>query len=83
MKKIVKLTESDINQMVKKILKESYDSEKLYSKDYVVNQLRNAPYPLKKYIKDLPSLPCFDRDGNQRVCTKIPEVVYVYLTGRY
>ena len=27
MKRIVKLTESSINQMVKKILKESYDSE--------------------------------------------------------
>jgi hypothetical protein len=83
MKRIVKLTESSINQMVKKILKESYDSEKLYSKDYIVNQLKNSPYSLKNYVKNLPSIPCFDKEGNQRVCTKIPEVVYVYLTGRY
>jgi len=83
MKKVIKLKESDIERMVKKIINEQYDSDKLYNKEYVVNRLRTAPYPVKRFIKDLPDIPCFDSQGNQKICTKVPEVVYVYLTGRY
>ena len=38
---------------------------------------------LRKYIKTLPEIDCYDDKGNKKVCTTIPEVIYVYLTGRY
>lgn len=73
------ISESQYNNLIL----EYYDSEKLYSKDYVVDRLRKGPRELKKYIKDLPSLEYQDDNGNVKIFTKIPEVVYVYLTGNY
>ena len=72
-----------MKKIIKKILKEYYDENKLYDKNYVINRLKNAPYNLRKHIKDLPSIPCFDSQGNEKLCTKVPEVVYDYLSGRY
>lgn len=73
------ISESQYN----KIISEHYDSDKLYSRDYVVSKLKTGPRNLKAYIKDLPYIDCQDNEGNKRVCTKVPEVVYVYLSGRY
>ena len=42
-----------------------------------------APREIRKYVKDLPDIPCQDMDGNETTCTKIPQVLYVYITGRY
>ena len=67
----------------KNLVLEYYDSEQLYSRDYVVNRLKNGPKELKKYIKNLPSLEYQDNEGNVKIFTKIPEVVYVYLSGNY
>jgi hypothetical protein len=67
----------------KNLVLEYYDSEQLYSRDYVVNRLKNGPKELKKYIKNLPSLEYQDNEGNIKIFTKIPEVVYVYLSGNY
>jgi len=62
---------------------EYYDSDKLYLRDYVVERLRKGPKELKKYIKDLPSITCSDSEGNEKICTKVPEVIYVFLSGNY
>ncbi len=67
----------------KNLVLEYYDSEKLYSKDYVVDRLKNGPKELKKYIKTLPSLEYQDNEGNVKIFTKVPEVVYVFLSGNY
>jgi hypothetical protein len=42
-----------------------------------------APREIRSYVNNLPEIPCTDFDGNQTVCTKIPEVLYIYITGRY
>ena len=42
-----------------------------------------APKEIRSYIQNLPYEDCFDSEGNKHVCTKIPEVLYVYLSGRY
>lgn len=70
-------------QQYKNLVLEYYDSEKLYSRDYVVDRLRRGPRELKKYIKTLPSLEYQDNEGNVKIFTKVPEVVYVYLSGNY
>ncbi len=73
------ISESQYNNLVL----EYYDGEKLYLKDYVVNRLKNGPKELKKYIKTLPSLEYSDDNGNTKIFTKVPEVVYVFLSGKY
>ena len=67
----------------KNLISEYYDEDKLYSKDYVVSRLKKGPKELRKYIDNLPSIPCSDANGNERICTKIPEVIYVFLSGNY
>lgn len=66
-----------------KLVLEYYDSEKLYSREYVVDRLRKGPRELKKYIKDLPSLEYTNDQGVVKIFTKVPEVVYVFLSGNY
>jgi hypothetical protein len=83
MKKIIRLTESEMVTLIEKIIKENHDSKKLYSRDYVVNRLKHGPRELKVYIKELPYIDCTDSQGNQHVCTTIPEVVHVFLSGKY
>ena len=83
-KKIIRLTESELINMIENVISEQiYDSEKLWSRDYVVNRLMMGPRHLRRWAKDLPEYPCTDKNGNETICTKIPEVVFVYLTGRY
>lgn len=65
------------------LIKEHYDSDRLYPRENVINRLKKAPRELRKFVKDLPSIPCTDGQGNETVCTKIPEVVYIYFTGKY
>jgi hypothetical protein len=45
--------------------------------------LRKGPRELKKYIKDLPYIDCTNSNGEKHVCTKIPEVIEVFIKGRY
>jgi hypothetical protein len=68
-------------------LKEYYEPEKLYLREPLVRALlrknQNNKYVAPKYIRDLiPNLPyleCYDDEGNQKICTKIPEIIDVYL----
>ena len=76
----IKITESQYN----KIITESYyDSDKLYSKQYIENVTRNAPRDIKNVVKGLEVIGCTDRYGNMTQCVRIPEVLFVYISGRY
>lgn len=92
--KIVKLTENEIRHIVKRVMSEAvgvpddmflenYDSGKLYSREYVVNMLRKGPKELKKYIKELPYIDCTNSSGDKHICTKVPEVIEIFIKGRY
>lgn len=75
----------------KNILKEYYEPDKLYHRETLVKRLlvKNqkgyfvAPKEIRAVVERLPYIDCYDQDGNKQTCTKIPEVLYVYLSGRY
>lgn len=81
----------DLKSKIFQILKEYYDRDKLYLKEPLVRNIMRkdlngkfiAPREIRKYVRDLPDIPCQDIDGNETTCTKIPQVLYVYITGRY
>lgn len=74
------ITESQYN----KIITESYyDSDKLYTKQYIENVTRNASRDIKNVVKGLEVIGCTDKNGNMTQCVKIPEVLFVYISGRY
>ena len=76
----IKITESQYN----KIITESYyDSDKLYSKQYIENITRNANRDIKNIVKGLEIIGCTDRYGNMTQCVRIQEVLFVYISGRY
>jgi hypothetical protein len=79
MKKI-KITESQYN----KLLTESYyDPNKLYNKQYIENITRNAPKQIKNIVSGLEVVGCNDSQGNLTQCVRIPEFLFVYISGRY
>lgn len=73
------------------LITENYDSEKLYNRELLVKKLNMknqkgffiAPKEIRSYVQGLPHIDCTDSEGNKQICTKIPEVMYVYLSGRY
>lgn len=68
----------------KSLIKESYyDKDKLYSKLFIERRLARAPYSIKKYLNQLDEIECMDSQGKPHICVKIPQVVYVFLQGRY
>ena len=75
----------------KNVLKEYYERDKLYHRESLVKRLlvKNqkgyfvAPKEIRDIIEKLPYLDCYGQQGNKQTCTKIPEVLYVYLNGRY
>jgi hypothetical protein len=74
------ITESQYN----KIITESYyDSDKLYTKQYIENVTRNASRDIKNIVKGLEVIGCTDKNGNMTQCVRIPEVLFVYISGRY
>ena len=79
MKKVI-ITEKQLRG----IIEESYyDSQKLYSKQHIENVTRTAPSNIKNIVRGLEVIGCTDRDGNSTQCVRIPEVLLVYITGRY
>jgi len=84
MGKTIRLTESKLVDLIESIINEDYyDSNKLYNRDYIVFKLKNGPRELRKYIKTLPEIECRDSQGNKAICTKIPQVIHVFLMGNY
>lgn len=79
-KKKILITESQL----KRLISESYyDSNKLYSKQYIENVTRNSSREIKNIVKGLEVLGCVDGSGNLSQCVRIPEVLFVYISGRY
>jgi len=76
----IKITESQYNKIITETY---YDSDKLYSKQYIENVTRNAPRNIKNVVKGLEVIGCTDKNGNMTQCVKIPEVLFVYVSGRY
>lgn len=64
------------------VITEQFNPDRLYPKDYIVRVLKNGPRELRSIIKQLQDIPC-SNGKEETVCTKIPEIVHVYLTGRY
>lgn len=73
------------------LITEYYDREKLYHRESLVKRLLMkdkkgyyvAPKSIRDYVETLPYIECYDSQGNKQTCTKIPEVIYVYLQGMY
>ncbi len=59
-----------------------YDRDRLYSKDFIVKQLSKAPADIRKCMENLPTIQCKDSAGNNKECTKIPEIVFNWLYGK-
>lgn len=72
--------DDEINENV---ILEQYNSNRLYPKDEILRLLKNAPIELRKIVRKLPDIPCENDKGERTICTKIPETIHVYLTGRY
>jgi hypothetical protein len=66
----------------KTLVTEHYDADKLYDRERIVAKLRTSRY-MKEYIRKLPHIEVMDDQGNVKIATKIPEVVYVFLYGNY
>jgi hypothetical protein len=79
-KRVYRITESQL----KKIINESfYDSNKLYNKQFIENVTVKAPREIKNIVKSLEVVGCTDSNGNSTQCVRIPEVLFVYINGRY
>ena len=73
-----------MRNLIKKILKESYsDSNKLYSKKYIDSVTKDADRNIKRIVKNLEIINCIDKNNNPTQCVKIPEVLFIYISGRY
>jgi hypothetical protein len=64
-------------------MKENYKGDKLYPKEEILRLLKSAPKEIRLISKKLPDIPCENDKGERTVCTRIPETIFVYLTGRY
>lgn len=72
-----------LKKLIVKVLREQFEPDRLYPVEYIYSRTSYAPYEIKKIIKLLVPIPCVNDKGEKRSCFRIPEVVYVYLTGRY
>ena len=72
-----------LENLIRKIISEVYKPERLYPVEDIYKQLYGAPLEIKKIVGRLQTIPCVNKEGVKKMCAKIPEVLYVYLTGRY
>jgi hypothetical protein len=66
----------------KTLVTEYYDGDKLYDRERIVAKLKTSRN-MREYIKKLPHIEVSDEQGNVKIATRIPEVVYVFLYGNY
>lgn len=79
MKKII-ITEGQLKRL---ITESFYDSNKLYNKQYIESVTVKAPRDIKNIVRSLEVIGCTDPNGNMTQCVRIPEVLFVYIKGRY
>ena len=72
-----------IRETIKRLLREEYNPQLLYPVEQIYMMTSRAPIELKRVVKNLKPIACVNNSGEKRSCFKIPEVLYVYLTGRY
>jgi len=70
-------------KIAESVITEQFNPDRLYPKDYILRVLKTAPKEFKSIKKQLQDIPCSNDKGEETVCTKIPEFLHVYLTGRY
>ena len=75
--------DEDGGYLDEEIIIEQYDGNRLYPKDEIMRLLKGAPKELRLAAKKLPSIECENDKGERTICTKIPQTIFVYLTGRY
>lgn len=86
--KIIKLTETQLSNMIKNlneniIMEESdYNPDKLYDTEYIVSILKKAPRDLKPLLYKLDNIPYKNSNGEIRNYTKIPAVLHAYMWNR-
>lgn len=81
----------EIKETIRRILKEYYDKDKLYNRESLIRHLTRkdsngryvVPREIRNYVNDLPKIDCYDKNNNKHICTKIPEVLHIYLNNRY
>ena len=76
MEKIIKLTEKDLTNIIKRVISEQNDNfnpDRLYRKESMISRIKRGPKFIHKYIKTLPHL---KKEGSDEVFTKIPQVVW-------
>ena len=76
MKKIVKLSEIDLTNIIKRVMLESdeyYNPDRMYRRESMVARIQRGPKFLHRYVKTLPHL---KKEGSDEVWTKIPQVVW-------
>lgn len=85
------ISENTFSKVMTKLISENYEPNKLYHRESLVKRLsaKNqkgffiAPKEIRSIVERLPYIECTDSQGNEATCTKIPEVLYIYLSGRY
>jgi hypothetical protein len=74
MTKIIRLTESDLTNIIKRVISEQhYNPDQMYRLSSMVARIKKGPKFIHKYIKTLPHL---KKEGSDEVWTKIPQVVF-------
>jgi recombination DNA repair RAD52 pathway protein len=75
MKKVIKLTESDLARIVKRVIMEQdhFKPDQLYRRESAIARIKRGPKFIHKYAKTLPKL---KKEGSDEVWTKIPQVVW-------
>lgn len=79
----LKIKPKKVKDMDEQTIREQFNPDKLYPKEYIVKSLNQAPRGIKQIVNKLPNIPCTNSKGEESICLKIPEIIQVYLSGRY
>jgi len=71
-----------IELIIKKILKEIYEPQRLYPVENIYKKLQGAPVHIKMLVRDLDVIPCKNKEGLRKMCAKIPHTLYQFLTKK-
>ena len=77
----VMLTESQYTRLVEN--GSQWDTDKLYEREKMVKLLKKGPKYIQDYIKKLPHIKVQNDEGDVKIATRIPQIIYQYLTGNF